>query len=138
MAVKLRKIMKKNPQDLTQAKWYLTQEKTGNVGIKEIAKEIEGRSALSLGDVQSVLSNMVEILPLFLKLGQSVNLEGFGSFRISVSSEGADKPEDLNARHIKGVKLLFLPSNDLKRNLEGITFEVESLDTEATPDRPAS
>ncbi|MHB9291186.1 hypothetical protein Holit_00258 [Hollandina sp. SP2] len=137
MAVKLRKIMKKNPQDLAQAKWYLTQEKTGNVGIKEIAKEIEGRSALSLGDVQSVLSNMVEILPLFLKLGQSVNLEGFGSFRISVSSEGVDKPEDLNARHIKGVKLLFLPSNDLKRNLEGITFEVESLHTEATPDRPA-
>jgi hypothetical protein len=75
-------------------------------------------------------------LPLFLRLGQSVNLEGFGSFRISVSSEGADKPEDLNARHIKGVKLLFLPSNDLKRNLEGVSFEVESLDTEATPDRP--
>ena len=58
MTVKLRKIMKKNPQNLAQAKWYLTQEKTGNVGIKEIVKEIEGRSALSLGDVQSVLSNM--------------------------------------------------------------------------------
>jgi hypothetical protein len=29
-----------------------------------------------------------------------------------------------NARHIKGVKLLFLPSADLKRNLEGISFEV--------------
>jgi predicted histone-like DNA-binding protein len=136
MAVKLRKIMRKNPQDLTQAKWYLTQEKAGSVGIKEIAKEIEGRSALSLGDVQSVLSNLVEILPLFLKLGQSVNLEGFGSFRISVSSEGADKPETLNARHIKGVKLLFLPSNDLKRNLEGIAFEVENLDVTATPDSP--
>jgi hypothetical protein len=50
--------MKKNPQDLAQTKWYLTQEKTGNVDIKEIAKEIEGQSALSLGDVQSVLSNL--------------------------------------------------------------------------------
>jgi hypothetical protein len=39
MAVWLRKIQKKNPQDLTQSKWYLTQEKSGNVGIKDIAKE---------------------------------------------------------------------------------------------------
>jgi hypothetical protein len=59
MAVWLRKIQKKNPQDLTQSKWYLTQEKSGNVGIKDMAKEIEGRSALSLGDVQSVLSNVM-------------------------------------------------------------------------------
>jgi predicted histone-like DNA-binding protein len=110
----------------------LTQEKSGTVGIKDIAKEIEGRSALSLGDVQSVLSNLVEVLPVFLKLGQSVNLEGFGSFHVSVSSEGTATREELNARHIKGVKLLFLPSTDLKRNLEGITFEV-SAETPETP-----
>jgi nucleoid DNA-binding protein len=44
--------------------------------------------AVSLGDVQSVLSNLMEVLPVFLKLGQSVNLEGFGTFRVSVTSEG--------------------------------------------------
>jgi nucleoid DNA-binding protein len=87
-------------------------------------KEIEGRSALSLGDVQSVLSNLMEALPVFLKLGQSVNLKGFGTFRISVTSDGTATAEELNARHVKGVKLLFLPSADLKRNLEGIAFEV--------------
>jgi predicted histone-like DNA-binding protein len=73
---------------LFKSKWYLTQEQTGTVGIQAIAKEIEGRSALSLGDVQNVLSDMVEILPFFLKLRQSANLEGFGSFRITLSSEG--------------------------------------------------
>ncbi|MDR1218539.1 MAG: HU family DNA-binding protein [Treponema sp.] len=132
MAVWLRKIKRANPQDRNQSKWYLTQEKSGNVGMKDIAKEIEGRSALSLGDVQSVLSNMMEVLPVFLKLGQSVNLEGFGTFRISVTSDGTATPEELNARHVKGVKLLFLPSADLKRNLEGITFEV-SADVTETP-----
>jgi hypothetical protein len=39
-------------------------------------------------------------------------------------SDGTATPEELNARHVKGVKLLFLPSADLKRNLEGLTFEV--------------
>jgi predicted histone-like DNA-binding protein len=124
MAIWLRKVRRTNPQDRNQSKWYLTQEKSGNVGIKDIALEIEGRSALSLGDVQSVLSNLMEVLPVFLKLGQSVNLEGFGPFRVSVTSDGTATPEELNARHVKGVKLLFLPSADLKRNLEGLTFEV--------------
>jgi predicted histone-like DNA-binding protein len=132
MAVWLRKVKRDNPQNRSQSKWYLTQEKSGNVGLKDIAKEIEGRSALSLGDVQSVLSNMMEVLPVFLKLGQSVNLEGFGIFRVSVTSEGTATPEELNARHVKGVKLLFLPSPDLKRNLEGITFEVPQ-DAPGTP-----
>jgi predicted histone-like DNA-binding protein len=94
------------------------------VGLKDIAREIDGRSALSLGDMRSVPSNLMEALPVFLKLGQSVNLEWFGAFRISVASEGAATPEELNARRVKGVKLLFLPSADLKRNLEGITFEM--------------
>ncbi|MDR1326197.1 MAG: HU family DNA-binding protein [Treponema sp.] len=124
MALWLRKLQRKNPQDLTQSKWYLTQEQSGTVGIKDIAKEIEKRSALSLGDVRTVLSNLVEVLPAFLKQGQSVNLEGFGSFRISVSSEGTATPEELNTQHVKGVKLLFLSSANLKRNLQDITFEV--------------
>ncbi|MDR2796610.1 MAG: HU family DNA-binding protein [Spirochaetaceae bacterium] len=132
MALWLKKIQRKNPQNLAQSKWYLTQEKSGTVGIKAIAKEIEGRSALSLGDVQSVLSNLVEVLPVFLKLGQSVNLEGFGSFRVAVSSEGTATPEELNARHIKGAKLRFLPSAGLRRNLEGITFEVPAETTGTT------
>jgi predicted histone-like DNA-binding protein len=126
MAVKVKKILRRNPQDLSKSKWYLTQERAGTVGLQAIAKEIEGRSSLSLGDVRSVLSNLVEILPLFLKLGQSVSLEGFGSFRLTVSSDGVEKPEDLNARHIRGVKLSFLPSPDLKRNLADISFEVEA------------
>jgi predicted histone-like DNA-binding protein len=95
------------------------------VGINEIAKEIEGRSALSLGDVQSTLSNLVEMMPLFFRMGQTIRLEGFGSFHISVSSEGTDTEEELNTHHVKGVKLVFLPSIELKRNLENISFEIE-------------
>jgi predicted histone-like DNA-binding protein len=124
MAVLLRKVKLGNPMDRSRPKWYLRQEKSGNVGFKEIAKEIEGRSALSLGDVRNVLSNLMEVLPVFLKLGLSVNLEGFGTFRVSVASEGTTTPEELNVRHVKGFKLLFLPSVDLKRSLDGITFDV--------------
>jgi predicted histone-like DNA-binding protein len=125
MAVKLKKIQRKNPLNAALQKWYLTQEKAGTVGMAEIAKEIEGRSALSIGDVQSVLSNLVELLPVFLRLGQTIKLEGFGSFRVSVKSDGTATPDELNAHHVKGVKLVFLPSRDLKRGLEDMSFEIE-------------
>ncbi|MDR0599555.1 MAG: HU family DNA-binding protein [Treponema sp.] len=124
MAVKLKKIQRKNPLNAALTKWYLTQESAGNVGLQEIAREIEGRSALSLGDVQSVLSNLMDVMPIFLKLGQSIKLEGFGTFRVSVTSDGTTTPDELNAHHIKGVKLVFLPSVDLKRSLDDISFEI--------------
>jgi predicted histone-like DNA-binding protein len=124
MAIKLKKIQRKNPQDLTQSKWYLTQEKVGSVNLQEIAKEIGERSSLSFGDVQSVLSNMVEILPLFLKLGQTIKLDGFGSFHVSVKSEGTETNEELTTHDVKGTKLVFLPSIALKRNLGDISYEM--------------
>jgi predicted histone-like DNA-binding protein len=124
MAVKLKKISRKNPQNLSRAKWYLSQEKAGTVSMQEIAQEIEGRSALSRGDVQSVLSNLGEVLPLFLKLGQTIKLERFGSFRVSITSTGMDKQEELTSRQVKRVKIIFLPSVELKRAMRTIAFEI--------------
>ena len=77
-----------------------------------------------MGDVQSVLSNLIEVMPIFLKLGQSIKLEGFGTFRVTVSSDGTATPDELNAHHVKSVKLVFLPSVELKRSLEDISFEI--------------
>jgi predicted histone-like DNA-binding protein len=101
MSIKLRKIQKKRPNSPAIIKWYFTQKKSGIIGLRDIAREINGRSSLSLGDVQSVLSNLMEVMPLFLKLGQSIKLEGFGTFRITVSSEGVENPDDLKTNHVK-------------------------------------
>jgi predicted histone-like DNA-binding protein len=126
MAFKLKKVRKINPANPEEAKWYLVQERSGSVNLSEIAKEVAHRAALSEGDVQSVLTNLMNTLPLFIKLGQSVNLTGFGSFHLSVTSVGTDMPEDLTTHNVKGARLLFTPSVELKRNLEGISFEIEN------------
>lgn len=126
MGLKLKKIQRINPQHRNQSKWYLTQNISGSVKTKDIAEEIVKRSALSLGDVQSTLSNLVEIIPLFMKLGQSIRLEGLGSFHISVTSEGVHTAEELTIHQIKNAKIVFVPGIELKKSLEGISFEVES------------
>lgn len=125
MALRLKKIMRKNPQDLTDSKWFLTQKRGGIVGLANIAREIAGRSALSAGDILSVLVNLTEVLPLFLKLGHSVRLDGLGSFRLFVSSEGEPDAADLGARSVKGVRLSFLPDPGVQRRLDDIPFDIE-------------
>jgi predicted histone-like DNA-binding protein len=124
MAIRLKKIQKENPQDRSQSKWYLVQVHSGTVSLHEIAHEIAGRSSLSVGDVENVLTNLVEVLPIFLKLSQTIRLEGFGSFHISVQSTGTDKKEDLTTNNVKNVKIVFIPSTELKGNIEHLTFEI--------------
>lgn len=125
MSIRLSKIAKTNPLDRTKSKYYLVQSKRGTIKLEDFAKEIVARSALTLGDVQSVLSNLVEILPLFISLGQTIHLEGFGTFRLTVKSSGTDTPEELTAHNVKSTKIVFLPSTNLKRSLEHLSFEID-------------
>ena len=125
MAVKLKKVIRKNPITQTE-KWYLTQETQGSVGIEAIARAIERNTALTYPDVTAVLLGLVQVLPEFLFLGQSIKLDKFGSFRVSVSSEGLDSPEALTHRNVRGAKLVFTPGVELKNSLKSLSFTVTS------------
>ncbi|GHU03534.1 hypothetical protein FACS1894147_07620 [Spirochaetia bacterium] len=123
MAIKVKKIQRSNPQNRDEKKWYYTQEKSGSVGFDEMAKAISERSSHAPSDVRSILANMVNVMPDFLKLGHTINLEGFGTFRMAVTSDGAVTPEELTTNDIHNTKLRFLPSIQLKHNLENLVFE---------------
>jgi predicted histone-like DNA-binding protein len=125
MAIKLKKIERPNPLDRTTSKYYLVQEKSGTVKLNDIATEIASRSSLTLGDVQSVLSNLMQILPFFFSLGQTIHLDGFGTFRVTIGSEGSDTPEELTVHNVRSKKIVFLPSTELKRSLDKLSFEIE-------------
>jgi predicted histone-like DNA-binding protein len=124
MSVKLKKIQRVNPLDRTQSKWYLVHEKSGTVGMNRIVADIRDRSAMTAGDVKNVLTNLVELLPVYLKLGQSIKLEGVGTFRISVSSSGTETAQELTVRQAKKPKITFLPCQELKLSMENINFEI--------------
>ena len=58
----------------------------GNVSTEQIAKEITGYCSLSPGDVKNTLDNLVTVMTLHLQNSESVTLDGFGSFRMSMKS----------------------------------------------------
>ena len=121
--MKFRVIEKFNPQKKEIKKWYATSVNTGKFTLKDFSKEIAGRSSLTRGDIENVLTNFTDELPTFLKLGMSVKLGDFGTLRLSLASEGTENKTDFHASNIKGVKVVFTPSVELKKQLEDITFE---------------
>jgi predicted histone-like DNA-binding protein len=124
--MKYRVILKGNPNNpQAPKKKYANPVNAGKFTLKDLAREIAGRSSLTVGDVESVLTNFVEVLPLFLKLGLSIKLGDFGTLRLTLSSEGVDEDKEYTVAHIKGVRVVFTPSPEFKESLKNTTFEEE-------------
>ncbi|MDR2065643.1 MAG: HU family DNA-binding protein [Prevotellaceae bacterium] len=124
--MKYRVIEKGNPSNPeAPKKQYASAVNAGKFTVKQFAKEIAGRSSLTRGDIENVLTNFIDELPTFLKLGLSVKLGDFGTLRLNLVSEGVDAGKKFTADSIKGVKVIFTAGSELKESLGNITFEEE-------------
>ena len=116
MALQFNIIEKANPQT-REKKWYASPRLTGNRDLKNLSKDLSEVSSLSAGDVQNVIVNLIDQLPKWLMEGYSVKLDGFGSFRLSFSSEGEAVKEDISADSIKEIYILFVPDVAIKERI---------------------
>jgi predicted histone-like DNA-binding protein len=124
--MKYKVVLKNNPQrPADPKKQYANAVNAGTLTIKEFAKGIAGRSSLTRGDIENVLNNFLDELPTFLKIGMSVKLGDLGTLRLTLASEGVEEGKEFTVAKIKGVRVIFTPSAELKRLLEDITFEEE-------------
>jgi predicted histone-like DNA-binding protein len=122
--MKYKLIKRKNPQDpASPGKWYATPVNDGRVAQQEIAVDIVNLSSLSRGDVSNVINSVIDTIPRYLIINKSVSLGELGTFRISFSSEGVDDPKDFTVDKISGIRILFVPSTELKKKLENMHFE---------------
>ena len=122
--MKYRLVQKRNPQDPEGLrKYYANPVNIGKMTIRDLAMEISARSSLTWGDIESVLKNLVEVLPMFLKLGMSIQLGDFGTLRLSISGDGVENAKDFNASMIKKVRVVFTPGPLLRDALGSISFE---------------
>ena len=122
MPIEYKTIERSNPQDRTKKKFYATAQKTGDTRMDELCDEIVQISALSKSDVYGVLYALLEVLPRHLGNGRSVHLEGLGSFRVSLRSNAEDSEDDVDMHSIKGARLLFTISKDLKKLLNDLEY----------------
>jgi predicted histone-like DNA-binding protein len=88
-----------------------------------LGKEIAQRSTVSPTDTQAVLVALTEVLVEHLSEGQIVKLDDFGTFQVSIGSEGADMEAKFNASMIKNQKIVFRPGIELKAMFNNLKFE---------------
>ena len=125
MAVKYSLSEKGNPQKPEQPKkWYANAKSAGELTFKKLSREIsEGSTTVSDTDVLAVLNDLIKVLRRHLENGEIVRLGDFGSFQISIGSEGAETEAKFHQSLIKTKKVTFRPGADLKEMLNSLKFE---------------
>ncbi|HCC93972.1 MULTISPECIES: HU family DNA-binding protein [unclassified Empedobacter] len=124
MAVKYNVIQKAYPGDPTgPKKFYANSIADGEVSLRNLSKEIAQTSSISESDVYATLIDLAKMLSKHLSDGKIVRLGDFGSFQISISSEGMDAMNKVNSASIKSAKILFRPGLDLRDTLATLKYE---------------
>ena len=120
--MKIKMVQRKNPQKKSEVKFYASPVNLGRKTLKDIAKDIAGRSSLTRGDIENVLSNFIDCLPSYLRDGFSVQLSEFGTMRLTLSSEGSLTEKAFNIEKIKP-RVTFTPGVELKAALRDNSYE---------------
>ena len=89
---------------------------------KFVAHISDHNGVFSKGTVKGVTTDLVNCLREMLVAGNKVEIEGLGTFGISLSSEGAESMEKFTASNIKSVNLVFKPAEELQNLIQDATF----------------
>ena len=120
--MKIKMVQRKNPQKKSEVKYYASPVNAGKKTLRDIAHDIAGRSSLTRGDIENVLSNFMDCLPHYLRDGFSVQLGEFGTMRLTLSSEGAATEKAFKTETIKP-RVTFTPGVELKAALRENSYE---------------
>ena len=124
MPIKYNVVARKNLLKKDESeKFYAIAKADGEVNFKTISKEIAEISTVSDTDVLAVLNDLTKILVKHLSDGKIVRLGDFGSFRITISSNGAEKLDKFNSSLIRNNKIQFLAGADLKNMQKVLKYE---------------
>lgn len=125
MSVKFKVIPRGEPGVLGggAVKYYASAKTTGTVNIDELTTAIEKISTVSGADIRAVLYALVDVATDELAKSNIVRLGDLGSMRVSISSNGRNNSDSVNATAIKGSRILFSPGKRLKNMQKTLTYQ---------------
>lgn len=101
----------KNSKSKAYGKYYARAAYNGHVETDDIAEVIQRNCSMKRSDVLAVIAEMVEVMTDKLQEGYIVKLNGFGSFKIGLTSTGTVTPDQFSAnKNITGAHVNFLPT----------------------------
>lgn len=122
--MKYRIVKRMNPLDNNEFKYYAAPQYMEELTVRDLAKDISDACTLNVTDVEAVLTSLVRKLPMYLKNGFKIQLGTFGRVKLSFSSKGSEKAEDVSATSITNKRILFTPSVELKNEIDTTSFSM--------------
>ncbi len=105
-----------------QYKYYARAGKRELYSYRELSKSIAKISTVSEIDAAAVLAAFAKLIPDLLKEGKSIDLGDLGILSVHLKSEGRESAEDVRPNTIKGVRIHFRPSVQLKKEMNNAEF----------------
>ena len=92
MPVLIKPVQRVDPSKPTEPKkWYIVQTTTRQVDETEVAMELSDETTLNASEAMMAIRQLRKIVIRHLKAGESVKLGNWGSFNLSLSTQGNDK-----------------------------------------------
>lgn len=129
MSVKYRKVVNNRKNSKTKGKVYGRAVVDGVIDTKEIAGKINKRCTLTEPDIIAVINALETEIGYGLSDGKRVVLDGFGSFKVGLTTTPADSAKKFTSANIKGMHFIFLPATEMeqgkrvKNMLKGVKAE---------------
>ena len=125
MAIKYKIIKKVQPGVAGggQRKYYASANVMGEKTLEKLTTSIERCCTVNGADIRAVLYSLVEVIVDDLADSNAVRLGELGSLHVSISSEGKEKEEEIDATCIKKARVIFSPGKALKDMLEKVSYE---------------
>ena len=104
------------------------------VSNDERAKRLAFVSSLQVGDAQSVLVQLPDIIADYLASGRTVNIKGLGNFYPAITSEPVERIEECTADKVRISRICFKAAGSfmqrIYRHLDLFSFHVHELKKE--------
>ena len=131
MSVFYRLHQDKSKNTVRSGKWYARAVPTAVINTRQLAEIMQRNCTVKKSDILAVLDELVETMRDQMQDSKRVKLDGFGSFKIGISSNGAETAKDFTTSgNIRSMHVVFTPErstdaagNRIKQFLQGAKAE---------------
>ena len=129
MSVKYKKVINNRKGSSTQGKIYGRAVVTNVVYTKTLAEKIGNRCTVTEPDILAVIAALGTEMGSQLAQGNRVVLDGFGAFKVGITTKPADTAKKFTANNIVGMRIIFQPAIEMnggkriKTLLKGVKAE---------------
>ena len=124
MSVQFKMIPKQNNLvSPPEVKYYPCAVSKGEMQLDDLAKIISGRSSMSKADCYGVIMALSDVIGEALSNGNIVKIDSLGTFQLILQGTAAETEEAFGKSNIKGAKISYKPSKELKTKVKRITYK---------------